>query len=381
MALALQPRKDRHTGRPSSVRLKDVASEAGVSVATASVVLNQPHVANRIGAACRQRVQDVAARLSYVANRHAQGMRGVCTNVIGVAVQYEHDLSRIKNHLATGYFGTLVGSIDETLRKSHQSMMILNGLDGLSAAEVGVQTLRRRQIDGLIVVGVTVEMDRNPVLLRPPEGFPIVAIEYNIRTDVPVIGFDERGGLNMAVAHLVEQGHRDILWLGSALDDRPGTRVSREHLFMQSVWACGLRAASCRYAEPPSEIERDEGTVDAAEASLRAYLQSGSARHCTAIVAYNDIVAIGAYRALSAQGLRVPQDVSVIGFDDIQARLLNPKLTSVSHVLPEMGARAVSLVLEMVAHPETVARHRGDREEIPTRLVVRASTGPRRCAH
>jgi len=357
-------------------RLKDVALAAGVSVATVSMVLNQPHAADQIGAACSKRVWQAAERLGYVPNHHAQAMRGLSTGIIGVALEFGPP--GFLNHLTQGYFGTLIGSVDETLRQARHSMMIINGMGGLSAPEAGVQALRRRQIDGLILIGVTDEIARNPVLVAPPPGLPIVAIEYGGLTHLPVIGFDERSGVEMAVAHLQGLGHERLLWLGPEASDRPGAMHSRERLFRQVVGNRGFRLASCRHGALDSHFDSEEGTVDAAGSALRARLLRATRPDFTAIVCYNDLVAMGAYGVLAERGLRVPTDISVIGFDDIQARLLLPKLTSVSHVLPEMGARAVALLLEMVASPAIVARYRGFRDVIPTRLIVRASTGPAR---
>ena len=366
------------TAHPPPARLKDVALAAGVSVATASMVLNQPHAADQIGAACSTRVWQAATRLGYVPNHHAQAMRGLSTRTIGVAIEFGP--SGLRNELAQGYFSTLIGGVDETLRQARHSMMIINGMGGLTAPEAGVQALRRRQIDGLILIGVTHEIARNPVFVAPPPGLPIVAIEYGGRTDLPVIGFDERGGIEMAVAHLRGLGHRSLLWLGPEAKDRSGAMHSRERLFRQVARKRGFRVEVCRQGALDDHLDSEEGTVDAGGIALRTYLLQAPSPGFTAIVCYNDLMAMGAYGVLAERGLRVPADISVIGFDNIQARLLIPKLTSVSHVLPEMGARAVSLLLEMVASPAAVARYRGFRDVIPTRLIVRTSTAPARVA-
>ena len=362
---------------PRMVRLKDVAADAGVSVATASMVLNQPHAVDQIGAACARRVRAAAERLGYVPNYHAQGMRGARTCIVGVAVEFASS-GGFPNHLALGYFGTLIGSIDESLRLAHHSMLIINGMQGLSAVQTGVQAVRRRQIDGLIVVGRTSEMDLDTVA-HSAAGLPIVAVEYRRRTAIPVIDFGERGGLDLAVAHLAELGHRDLLWVGPAREGRSGTPENREHLFLQSISKHGLRASSCRFAGLSTAVDFDEGIVDAATTALAAHLQKRATPPFTAIVCYNDAAAMGVYGVLRSRGLRTPADVSVVGFDDIQARLLVPKLTSISHMLPEMGTRALQVVLEMIDNPDAIARRRGERETIAARLVVRASTAtPRR---
>lgn len=355
------------------VRLKDVALEAGVSVATVSMVLNQPHAVDRIGEQCARRVRDVAARLGYVPNHHAQAMRGRRTGVIGLALDF--GFPQFQNHLATGYFGTLVGGVDETVRQAGQSLMIINPMGNATAPEHGVLALRRRQIDGLIIAGVTRAVQRSPVCLAPPSDLPIIVVEHRGATELPVVSFDERAGIDLAVQHLADLGHRRLLWLGPELDESPGAAVAREHHFMRSVWDRGLRAVSRRYPSVVETVDPEASTVEWAAAALRAFWTESRAREAvTAIACYNDLTAMGAYAAAAEAGLRVPRDVSVTGFDDVQARLLVPALTSVSHMLVEMGQRSVELLLQMVEDRDRTAALRGYREEIVPTLRTRSST-------
>ena len=136
----------------------------------------------------------------------------------------------------------------------------------------------------------------------------------------------------------------------------------------------GLRGSSCRFQRIQSGTDYLADLADAAEAALAEHLCNTS-RTFTGVVCYNDVTAIGACGALLASGLRIPDDVSVIGFDNVEAPLANPRLTTVSHRLDEMGRRATEMVLELVDDPTAVTRLRGHREILCPELVVRKSTG------
>lgn len=375
----MRTHKGLREGRKTPVRLKDVAAEAGTSVAAVSMVLNQPSNADQIGTACSQRIRTAAERLGYVPNYHAQIMRGRRTGVIGIAMEFRPGF---ENHLAISYFGTLVGAVDESLRQAGRSLMIVNGMEGRTAAGQGVLALRRKQIDGLIVVGATSRMHQDPVLLDPPSGLPIVVLEYNGATSLPVIRFDVRDGVCQVVEHLAALGHRDLLWVATVPAGLPGgTMVSREQLFMDCVSKSGLRAEVCWNSGQQPEADGTptptERTADAVRAALRDRLSGlRFPPPFTAVACFNDVAAMGAYAVFAERGLRIPADLSVTGFDDIQSRLLSPKLTSVSHMLDEMGARAVELLLKMVDNPAHCSELTGYREDFAARLVVRNSTAP-----
>jgi DNA-binding LacI/PurR family transcriptional regulator len=215
--------------------------------------------------------------------------------------------------------------------------------------------------------------------LSEPHTEPIVVVEYRGKTELPVVDWDEKACVRLAVHHLAALGHRDLLWLGPVNSRLPEHGVQREQIFLDGAAKAGLRGGVCRYG-PIFYGPRDDyasRTVEAAEDALRARLQEGG-RRFTGIVCYNDVTAIGACGALLEAGLKVPVDVSVVGIDDVEAPLCIPRLTSVSHKLAEMGTRATELVLEMVEDPKAYRRLQGRRELLQPELIVRRSTGPAR---
>jgi LacI family transcriptional regulator len=352
--------------------LTDVAKLAGVSLTTASMVLNKGKQENRVSEACAERVRGAAKQLGYIPNYHARSMKLGRAEVIAVALDVGHfpDGNRAtRPELALAYFSQIIGAVELYARNLGYLMTIVGPDDKRRAPDRAYLGLRQRRFDGIVVPGTLVQTNLTSFMNDAPEA-PIVVVEYDGRTDLPVVHYDEAAGVRLAVQHLAGLGHRELLWVGD--EPAAGTNIVplREQMFASAVWEAGLRGASCRI--PLGDFT--ESRADLAEAALASYL-AAKPRTFTAVVGYNDITAIGVCGALMAAGVRIPQDVSVIGFDNIEASLSIPRLTSVSHKLPEMGTRAAELVMQMINDPEQVRALRGRREVIQPDLVVRKSTG------
>jgi len=360
-----------------NVGLAQVAELAGVSIATASLVLNPSNRKYKVGEGRRRKVLDAARQPGYASNYHARSMKSGRAEAIGVALDHlSRAADRRFGELGSSYFGALLGAIELTARRMGHALVILGPEAGVSAPDRGVQAVRERQLDGLILPGVWTTPGARRIFDDPPD-VPIVGIEYTTGpTNVPVVDFDDAVGIALTVRHLAELGHRELLWLGPEQASSP-TPHRREQLFMADVWEAGLRGQSCRYVRTPSpEAHPVAQIADAAAAALGNHLREGPPRSFTAIVCYNDATAIGAYAALADAGLSVPRDVSVVGFDDLEAPLLHPKLTTISHMLAEMGRKAVELLIEITQDPKARQEARGRRIPIVPELVVRQSTAP-----
>jgi len=357
--------------------LREIAEEAGVSITTASRVLNQGKHANQISQACAEKVRAVAARLGYTANYHARSMKLGRAETVGVAIDLGEPAERdwwIAAPLSLPFFGGLLGGIERHLRSIGYRMMTIGGDAKLRAPDRGQLEIHQRRIDGLIVLGSLVYNDRTRFLSEATDD-PIVVLDYAAPTPWPVIDFDDTRGMELAISHLADLGHKELLWVGPNWLTSP---QGREKHFVTAAWDKGLRGSSVRFDVPigPGLTRYRDGLLaDAAQAAVAKHL-ADNGRRFTGIVCYNDVVAIGAVGALQQAGLRVPQDVSVIGFDDVQASLCNPRLTSVGHQLITMGERAAEMVMAMVNDHTTITRLRGTRELIDPELVVRQSTGP-----
>lgn len=354
--------------------LTQVAKQAGVSVTTASLVLNPGKQQSRISEACAARVRAAAATLGYVPNYHARSMKLGRSETVAVALDAGDPGDNTVQFL-TSYFSTLLGGIEIALRKHGYQMTIIGPGRRTRAVERATLGLRQRRFDGVVVSGVLVGDNTAGRLQETPDR-PCVVVEYAKKTPWPVIDWNEPAGMARGIAHLAQLGHKDVLWIGPAEGATHDAPSPRERLFEAAIREAGLRGRPLRYVLKKFEYDDRFGHIHSADEALAADLASGEVRRWTAVVAWNDKAAIGACRALTRGGLRVPADVSVIGFDDIEAALCVPALTTISHQLTEMGRRAGELVVRMSLEPELIAEHRGVRDVVEPQLVVRESTGP-----
>lgn len=356
--------------------LSDVAKAAGVSLTTASLVLNRPKQPNRVSEACAQRVRGVAKTLGYIPNYHARSMKLGRAETIAVALDVGGGRGAgAVSELTDAYFNHLIGGIELHLRNVGYQMTLIGPDEHAKATERALQGLGQRRFDGMIVLGVVIHPANDGLLAESPDG-AIVAIEYAGPTSVPVVEYDERHGVELAVGHLSRLGHKRLLWVGPEGSDLPQCDgAKREALYREAAAWQGLHAETCPFplkceAGIPLRISQ----LEQARQCVADYLRERP-RDFTGVVAYNDPVAIGVCRALRDADLDVPGDVSVVGFDDIEAPFCIPPLTSVSHRLLEMGRRAAERVMEMVNDESSRARLRGTREVVEPELVVRKSTG------
>jgi LacI family transcriptional regulator len=352
--------------------LTDVARVAGVSLTTASMVLNKGKQHNRVSAACAARVQDAAKQLGYVPNYHARSMKLGRAEVLAVAMDigHEDEFSRPDLELSNPYFGYLLGGIEMRTRELGY-LMTLVGPDAASRApDRAVLGVRQRRFDGLIVPGSLVRTNRTQFLDEPFDG-PVVVIQPPSTTVHPVVDFDQESGVDLAVNHLLGLGHRKLLYVGEIGRDQH-SEIRQRRFELRCREAGVQHAASAVHRLELDSVRHPDEQITQNSRDFSAALAEGK-HEFTAVVCYNDMTAIGVMEALSQAGFKVPSDVSVIGFDDTAAMYAVPRLTTISHELSQMGRLATDLCMEMVAEPESVRRHRGTRKTVKPRLVERAS--------
>ena len=351
--------------------LSDVAKAAGVSLTTASLVLNRPKQPNRVSEGCSERVRAVAKRLGYVPNYHARSMKLRRAETIAVAIDVDNLAGEVRaSELADAYFNHLIGGIEMHLRQVGYQMALIGPDGDLTATERALQGVSQRRFDGMIVLGVAIDRSKEHALGKLPPDASVVAIEYAGPTTAARVDYDEAHGVGLAIGHLAELGHKRLLWVAPDLNGREGVFRSVAQKFDVEA-----KAFDFPFVPNPARSMRVL-MVEQARAGLLEYLRRNG-RDFTGMVAYNDPVAIGVCGALAEAGVRVPQDVSVVGFDDVEASFCIPPLTTVSHKLVEMGRRAAERVMEMVGDESGAARARlkGAREVLRPELVVRESTG------
>lgn len=346
--------------------LTEVAEVAGVSRATASLVLNRSKGWERISPECASKVETIARQLRYRTNYHMQSVRRNRANVIGFVFDNGRD-PRQPRAVGWPWWNCLHDGAEGASRDNGFDLLAIFSDARQTASERVVRVISERRIDAAIA----------PALLNcelPPD-VPLVGIQSDPRLPLAAIRIDDGAGIRLALQHLRGLGHRDLLWFGPEAGathfHNPG--AEREHVFISQAWEMGLRGGSCHLEKPRWDSE--ELLLADIERTASAYLAAHRRRY-TAVVAYSDPYAMGMCRALMRSGVRVPQDVSVIGFDDLQAYLGFPPLTTIDHRLYDIGYRACEIAIEMaIGKAEAISRLQTLREVIAPRLVVRESTG------
>jgi DNA-binding LacI/PurR family transcriptional regulator len=343
--------------RPERLTLKDLAAHLGLSPATISLVLNQSPVAAAIPQETQQRVFAAARELGYRPNYIAVSLRSRRTNSIGVLVPEVSDpwaaeiVSGIENHLLANDYSYLVTSHRRSTPKLLQN---------------DFELLTNRAVDGLILLATEV---------REPPPLPAVVISGHRRVEgLSNVVIDHDRAARLALTHLNELGHRRI----ALFRGQPGSSDTedRARAIFKASAALGIEIPPELTLQLSGEEEDETFSPDAAYQEGYAFARKLLARRVdfTALFAFDDASAIGAIRALLDAGLRVPEDVSVVGFDDIQnAAYHNPRLTTVRQPLREMGRIAARVVLERIHAPE---RSKDVFVVVDPELIVRDSTGP-----
>jgi len=330
---------------PQRVKMSDVARTAGVSVATVSKVVN-----GRWGVAQRtvDHVQQVIEQLGYEASLGAQSLRSHRTNVLGILVA---EFEPFSTELLKGA-STEVKSTEYELRAYTA---------GARGAMVGWERRSLARLSGTLIDGAILV---TPTVVETKEGFHVVAIDpHTGPTGMPTIDSDNFAGAVLATNYLLSLGHRRIGFIGG----RPDLESAR------------LREAGFRSAMAEAGVTVDETLVriggyriETAEGPARELLSR--AERPTALFAANDLSAIATMTAAQGLGLTVPDDLSVIGFDNVpESAMASPPLTTIRQPLQQMGAEALRLLVDLLAGIERETHVR-----LPTDLVVRASCTPPR---
>ena len=342
------PRKDHKP--PAAARgatLQSVADAVGVHRSTVARALD-PEQSRRISADVVEKVQAEARRQGYRPDAVASSLRTGRSRLIGVVVP----------DLANPVFAPILGGIGTTLAARGYSMMVADsGEDEAGQADI-VEKLIARRVDGLVLA--TAKRDDATVSLCLKAGVPTVLVnrgEDGLRASTVVS--DDAGGIAVAVAHLAGLGHRRIGHLAGP--ERLSTGVLRRRGFADAMAAAGLPADAVTTA---TAYNREAGRIAAAELLDRW-------PDITAIAASNDLIALGAYQEAQQRGLGIPQDLSIVGHNDMPlVDMVAPPLTTVRIGHEAMGARAASILLDQIAQPETPPTL----ALVPARLIARAST-------
>ena len=334
------------------VRLKDVAAHAGVSRATVSLVLRKSPL---VKAETRAKVEEAMAGLGYVYNRSAANLRSGASRTVGLVLC----------EIITPNFAQFTAGIDEVLGTEGYMAFIGNAAEDAARQREVLVRMQEHGVDGLVVVASeNTRADaleegacaRIPCVLaqRRVEGFPA---DY--------VGPDYGAGMELITEHLIALGHRNIAFIGGVRRIAP--LAERMAGFHRALRRHKLKSGP---VVPCAVIERSSGYAAARELLAKGEIPS-------AIVCYNDVVALGVMLALDERGLVPGRDVAVVGCDDVdEAGLHRPALTTFTTDPRVVGREAARLLLRRIAHPDR------PRDEIivPPRLVIRQSCGAGKAA-
>ncbi len=355
--------------------LAEVAKHAHVSKTTASRVLNGLAEQFRITPATVALVEAAAQELGYRPSYAARALTRGRTDNIGLLLG-SHSLA---NPASQPYVASVLGGINEIIRPKGLHVVLASEHDRYRT--LGFEGDPSDRFDALIAFGYVLGPNFTMVDVEHLSTPLVVIGESPVPTQRPVVCLGAESGLEAAVEHLYDNGHRSIVWASlarpeSELAHRPGpddaqTRArAMVHLAQQRGMECSVISAGL--TAPLHHLSRDVILRDLCQAFRPALMGLASA---TAICCYNDMVAHAILRVLRTLGRRVPQDISVIGFDNLIADIADPPLTTIDHRLNDMGRRAAEIALEMIeGGPAARERFVNHREVIPARLIVRDST-------
>lgn len=333
----------------SQLKMTDVARLAGVSVSTVSRALADNPLIPREK---REEIQRIAIEAGYVVNQSARSLRLRQTQTVAVVFPLGHDVGQL---ISDPFFIEMFGRLaDEITARDYE---VLLSRVARPQPDWVDRLIRGRRHDGMIVVGQSDQHERLNAAGRTYR--PMVVWGGHMRgQDYCSVGTDNVGGARLAVDHLIKLGRRRIAFLG--VPDLPEVSLRREG-YRRALEAAGI-------AEDPALSAPAHFTTETAYETARALIDSGA--RFDAVFAASDVIAMAAIQALGAAGLRVPEDVSVVGFDDIaMAARASPPLTTIRQDLNRGAQTLVDLLFRRMAGEETPSA------TLPPTLVVRGSCG------
>jgi len=328
------------------VTIRDVAKAAGVSINTVSRALNNKPDINK---ETKERVLKIARELGYIKDATATSLRYGLTKVIGVILEDS----------SNPFYSEVLKSIEMAARKRGFNVIFMNTEKDYSLEEDAVKTMLSRRVDGIIISPTQEKSEDIQLLIKSSVPFVILGVHFEDMEVPEVYSNDVKGGY-LAVSHLIEKGRKKIVYLSGYLYKS----VARMRLE-------GYRRALYEHMLPFDEsyvFEVEEG-VENAYKKMLDIIESGL--QFDGVFCFNDISAIGAIQALREKGYSIPDDVSVVGYDDIAfAHFIQPKLTTVRIDKQKEGEEAFELLYEMIKRKEFVNK----KLVLDVELVVRETT-------
>ncbi len=334
-----------------SITIKDIAKKAGVSHSTVSRAL---HGSPLISDATAGHIRQIAVEMGYFPSATARSLKTNRSHALGVIV----------SNIDDPFFSEILQGVEEIAQENGYSMLIAASQRDTEKEQVIVQDMRERHVDGLIICSTSFNAEQRRKLLE--YGIPIVMVNNQAAEEYRYsIYHDDVDGSRQATRHLIELGHQNIAYLGNSLSGR--TTLDRLTGLRQEMDAAGLPI-------PPEYIHEVPGSrPEDGLASLDYFVNLP--QRPTAILCFNDMLAIGMLLGLHMKGIRVPEDISVVGFDNIVfSAYTNPPLTTIDQPKRSIGAEAARLILGLLNSLDNEEFPKKRIQKLKGNLLIRQST-------
>lgn len=334
------------------VSIQDIAEAAGVSHSTVSRALHDNPL---IRPELRSRIQQLAREMGYTPNAVAQSLKGQRTNTVGLVI----------TSIADPFLARVVRGVEDVAQANNISVFLAASYNDPDRELETIETFHRRRVDG--VISATAQI-RGPYVQRLAQiGLPTVLINQQAEAETDrllAVDSDDYGGACLAIEHLLSLGHRRIGYVGVSNRLQSNRRrlagyrntLAAAHIAANNDWVVTL---------PLQRYEPDDAVT--AQAVLPGLVQAG----VTAVFCYNDVIAVGVLMACREHGIKAPDDLSVVGYDDVElARYVTPPLTTVHQPKLRLGEMAMQMLLDVLDGKPV------RNQVLSVDLVVRESTGP-----
>lgn len=317
-----------------AITMNDIAKRCNVSIATVSKVINQSAVG--VSAATRERIQRCIDETGYIPNSLARGLVTKKTRTVGLLIP----------QISNPFFPELVRGIEDEASTCDYGIFLCHTSDSAEKEARYLQLLAERNVDGIIVMTGFHSMSDTRARIVDTNKLPVVMLERRDGVfDYPTVLCDSKEGGKLAARHFFENGHTQIACITGRLNFTSG--FDRVQGFIEELQSHGLEL-------PPEYRFKGSYRFEDGAAAIDDFQQNGLLSKITAIFACNDMMAAGAYSRLFELGLRIPEDISVIGFDDITiARVLYPALTTLRQPTYEMGCAAFRVIRDLIEKRST----------------------------
>jgi len=332
--------------------IEDVAREAGVSITTVSRVINGNYPVKK---ETRERVEAAIKKLNFQPNPLARSLINKRTNSIGVVVP----------GLTNMFFTEVVHGIERIMRSRDYDVYISDSRGRADSEKRRINKFLERYVDGIVLIDPQTENMKNGFIEEVSKKIPVVCINgyhENVRTNFVLS--DEEKGTKEALEHLISLGHKNIAFIRG---ESSYSYDIKENLYKEYMKNIGI--------EPIVITVQDGNNIDVVENTMRVLIELSSkyqlGKEITAFFACNDLMAVGVLNGCYELNLKVPEDIAIIGFDNIiLSQMTNPKLTTVDQNMRLLGERAAQKLLDLIEDKNLYS----DTDVIETKLIIRKST-------